>query len=131
MLFTNCSKEDVIYQLTVKENAHAQKDDAVLKLLSALGITSDHVYQWRLLLKEYGPKIVNIKGIQNTVANAISRLDFCLIKDEKDNWMRSMKCCCHYTVHARAEESTHDHQNQMNMVFTNRSKEDVIYPVTV
>ena len=38
----------------------------------ALGLTSDHVYRWRLLLEEFGPKIVHIKGIQNTVANAIS-----------------------------------------------------------
>ncbi len=40
----------------------------------ALGMTLDHVYQWRLLLEEYGPKIVYIKGIHNTVADAISRL---------------------------------------------------------
>ncbi len=41
----------------------------------ALGLTSDRVYQWRLLLEEYGPKIVCIKGIHNTVADAISRLE--------------------------------------------------------
>jgi hypothetical protein len=29
----------------------------------ALGMTSDRVYQWRLLLEEYRPKIVYIKGI--------------------------------------------------------------------
>ena len=28
----------------------------------ALGLTSERVYQWRLLLEEYGPKIVYIKG---------------------------------------------------------------------
>ncbi len=38
----------------------------------ALGLTSDRVYQWRLLLEDYGPKIVYIKGIHNTVADAIS-----------------------------------------------------------
>ncbi len=42
----------------------------------ALGLTSNHVYQWRLLLEEYIPNIVHIKGIHNTVANAISRLDY-------------------------------------------------------
>ncbi len=41
----------------------------------ALGLTSDRVYRWRLLLEEFGPEIVHIKGIQNTVADAISRLD--------------------------------------------------------
>jgi hypothetical protein len=42
----------------------------------ALGLTSDQVYQWRLLLEEYGPKIVFIKGIHNTVADAVSRLEY-------------------------------------------------------
>ncbi len=40
----------------------------------ALGLTSDRVYHWRLLLEEYGPTIKYIKGIHNTVVNAISRL---------------------------------------------------------
>ena len=38
----------------------------------AIGLTSEHIYQWRLLLQEYGPKIMHIKFIQNTVADAIS-----------------------------------------------------------
>ncbi len=42
----------------------------------ALGMTSDRVYQGRLLLEEYGPKIVYIKGIHNTVADAISWLKY-------------------------------------------------------
>jgi hypothetical protein len=42
----------------------------------ALGLTSDRVYQWRLLLEEYGPKIVYIKGIHNTVADAVLRLEY-------------------------------------------------------
>jgi hypothetical protein len=41
----------------------------------ALGLTLDRVYQWRLLLKEYKPKIVYIKGIHNTIADAISWLE--------------------------------------------------------
>ncbi len=36
-----------------------------------LGLTSDRVYCWRLLLEEYAPNIVFIKWIQNTVADAI------------------------------------------------------------
>ncbi len=42
----------------------------------ALGLTSDRLYRWRLLLEEYGPEIIRIKGIQNTVADAISHLDY-------------------------------------------------------
>ncbi len=34
----------------------------------ALGLTSDRVYCWQLLLEEYDPKIIYIKGIHNTVA---------------------------------------------------------------
>eukprot|EP00804_Cyclotella_cryptica_P016601 CCRYP_001933-RA/>CCRYP_001933-RA protein AED:0.25 eAED:0.31 QI:0/0/0/1/0/0/2/0/190 len=41
----------------------------------ALGLTSDRVYRWRLLLEEFGPEIVYIKGIHYTVADAISCLD--------------------------------------------------------
>ncbi len=42
----------------------------------ALGLTSDRVYQWRLLLEEYGPEIVYIKGIHNTVTDTVSRLEY-------------------------------------------------------
>ena len=58
----------------------------------ALGLTCDRVYRWRLLLEEYGPVIVYIKGIHNTVADAISRLDFGPIKGVKENWMTFTKC---------------------------------------
>jgi hypothetical protein len=40
----------------------------------SLGLTSDRVYCWQLLLEEYAPGIINIKGIHNTVADAISQL---------------------------------------------------------
>ena len=42
----------------------------------ALGLSSNRVYCWRLLLEEYGPEIVYIRGIHNAVTDAISRLDF-------------------------------------------------------
>ncbi len=38
----------------------------------ALVLTSDRVYCWQLLLKVFAPEIVYIKGIHNTVADAIS-----------------------------------------------------------
>ncbi len=42
----------------------------------ALGLTLDQVYQWRLLLEEYDPKIVYIKGIHNTVVDTVSQLEY-------------------------------------------------------
>jgi hypothetical protein len=39
----------------------------------ALGLTSDQVYQWRLLLEKYRPEIIYIKGIHNTMADAVLR----------------------------------------------------------
>ncbi len=33
----------------------------------ALGLTSDRVYHWQLLLEEFAPEIVYIKGIHNMV----------------------------------------------------------------
>ena len=74
---------------------------------------------------------MHIKGIHNTVADAISRLDFGPVQDEKANWMTITKCWCHYTIQAPTEESTYTHQHQINMVFTNHSKKDIIYPLTV
>jgi hypothetical protein len=38
----------------------------------SLGSTSDRVTCWRILLEEYGPKIIYIKGIHNSGADAIS-----------------------------------------------------------
>jgi hypothetical protein len=38
----------------------------------ALGLSSERVYHWQLLLEEFAPEIVYIKGIHITVADAIS-----------------------------------------------------------
>jgi hypothetical protein len=42
----------------------------------ALALTLDQVYQWRSLLEKYGPKIIFIKGIHNTVADAVLWLEY-------------------------------------------------------
>ncbi len=41
-----------------------------------LGLTFDRVTRWRILLEEYAPEIICIKGIHNAVADAISRRDY-------------------------------------------------------
>jgi hypothetical protein len=38
----------------------------------ALGLPSDRVYCWQLLLEEFAPEIVYINGIHNSVTDAIS-----------------------------------------------------------
>jgi hypothetical protein len=60
----------------------------------ALGLTSDRIYRWRLLLEEYGPEIIYIKGIHNTVAGAISQLYTTPqnLKEERQIWMIQTKC---------------------------------------
>jgi hypothetical protein len=57
------------------QNIKAFTDHANL-MRDALGLTSDQVYRWRSLLEEYGPKIVYIKGIHNTVADAVLQLEY-------------------------------------------------------
>ena len=66
-----------------------------------------------------------------TVADAISHLDFGPVNDNKANATRFLKCWCCYNMHATKAENTYNHQKQINMVFANHSKEDVIYPLTV
>jgi hypothetical protein len=41
-----------------------------------LGLTSDRVYHWRLLLEENTPEIIYIKGTHNTVVDAILQLEY-------------------------------------------------------
>ncbi len=101
----------------------------------ALGLTSDCVYWWRLILKEYCPEIVYIKGIHNTVADAISWLEYVSpdtpSKDAAmhQNWMMFSKCWCKYKL--THNNSTNKHNYSMNNVFPNRSEEEEIYPLTV
>jgi hypothetical protein len=59
----------------VGQNIKVFTDQANL-MRDALGLTSDRVFRWRSLLEEYGPEIVYIKGIHNTVADAVSRLEY-------------------------------------------------------
>ncbi len=100
----------------------------------------DHVYQWRLLLEEYGPKIVYIKGIHNTVADAISRLEYdpsvnrtaenyhltkvrSFKSHQRQNWMTVSN---HWY---NLEIDTHKPEN-LNFVFANHGEGEEIYPLT-
>jgi hypothetical protein len=96
----------------------------------ALGLTSDQVYPWWLLLEEYGPEIIHIKGIHNTVADAISWLDYCPVQNNRETWMTFTQCWCYYASHTSTQQPA-VHPASMNSVFINRSEEDVMYPLTV
>ena len=96
----------------------------------ALGLTSDRVYCWRLLLEEYGPTIMYIKEIHNTVADAISWLDFGPVRDDRSTWMTFAQCWCHFTSLQEQSVSTNNTKESMNLVFANRNEEESIYLLT-
>ncbi len=100
----------------------------------ALGLTSDRVSCWRLIIKEYGPKIIHIKGEINTVADDISRLDFTPKAKTKNldqkNWMMLTKCWCAFSTHTIQSISINITMD-LNHVFANHSDKKEIYPLTV
>jgi hypothetical protein len=95
----------------------------------ALGYTSDRVYRWRLLLEEFGPDIVRIKCVHNTVADAISRLNYVSSPDTNLNWMTFTKCWNFYSRETTAESP--DYKDSLNFVFANTQEEENIYPLTI
>ncbi len=105
----------------------------------AIGLTLDKVYQWRLLLEEYRPMIVYMKGIHNTIADAISWREYdpsvnrtaesyFMMKaksskcSQRQNWMAVLK---HWY---NLEKDTNKHED-LNLVFANHREEDEIYPL--
>ncbi len=108
-------------------------------------MTSDRVTRWQILLEDYAPEIIYIEGIHNTVADAISRLDY----DPKHNTTNEYN----HAMHVKSTKVVSNHKWMMfsklwscfnetqdpdelntikiNHVFTHRSKEDEIFPLTV
>ncbi len=110
----------------------------------ALGLTSDRVYHWRLLLEEYAPEIIYVKGIHNTVANAISRLEYdpklntineythamLGVEPEESSVQQWKSFAHHWRSYNETSTPTQAHCFHLNEVFANRSDEDKIYPLT-
>ncbi len=107
----------------------------------ALGLTSDHVYQWRLLLEEYRPKIVYIIGIHNTVADAASRLEYdpsvnqtaesfhtAKVRNkqicQRQCWMTVSKNWCKLGIDSDNLDSYTDQNDDWNLVFAHHKEED-------
>jgi hypothetical protein len=105
----------------------------------ALGMTSDRVYRWRLLLEKYGPKIVYIKGIHNIVVDAISRLEYdpsvnrtaenyhltkvrSFQSSQRQNWMTVSKHWCNLEIDTYKPED-------LNFTFANHGQEEEICPI--
>jgi hypothetical protein len=113
----------------------------------ALGLTLDRVYQWGLLLEEYGPEIVYIKGIQNTVADVVSRLDYdpsvnqtaeifhmTKVKNksrQRQCWMTVSKQWCELDLDSDNLDSYTDKHDDWNLMFAHHKEEDEIYPLTL
>ena len=121
----------------------------------ALGLSSNRVYRWRLLLEEYGPEIVYIKGIHNTVADAISRLDYDptvnphrqshyihRISDQTGieaghiMWQTVSKCLAHCdstcpVLQEHTQRDDDESTKQIRLAFANSGEEEEIFPLTV
>ncbi len=110
----------------------------------ALGLNSDRVYHWQLLLEEFTPEIVYINGMHNTVTDAISGLDY----NPKVNltskfnystfgipakgetivkWKTFSKLWRCYNKNNPGNEMQ---ECNLNQVFANCSKEEEIFPLT-
>jgi hypothetical protein len=110
----------------------------------ALGLTSDRVYHWRLLLEEHASNIIYIKGIHNTVADTILQLKYDPKLNKTNEYTHAMlgvepeelsaqqwKSFAHH-LQSYNETSTpmQAYCFHMNEVFVNPSDEDEIYPLT-
>jgi hypothetical protein len=111
-----------------------------------LGSTSNRVTRWRILLEEYAPKIIYIVGIHNTVADAISQLDY----DPKVNSTNEYNHAIHgmstkeatrqrwlmfsklWSCYSEAQDDPDETNTiQLNEVFANHSEDNEIYPLTI
>jgi hypothetical protein len=113
----------------------------------ALGLTSDQVYQWRLLLEEYRPKNVYIKGIHNTMADAVLRLEYdpsvnrtaesfhrMKVRNNSSQrrcWMTVLKNWCELDIDSDNLDSYTNKHDDWSLVFAHHKEEDKVYPLTL
>jgi hypothetical protein len=109
----------------------------------ALGLTSDRVYHWQLPLEEYAPEIIYIKGIHNTVVDAILQLYYDPKLNKTNKYTHAMldvepeelsaqqwKSFAHYwQSYNESSMPTQAYCFHMSDFFAN-CKEDEIYPLT-
>jgi hypothetical protein len=106
----------------------------------ALSLTLDQVYQWRLLLEEYRPKIVYIKGIHNAVADAVLWLEydpsvnqtaesFHMTKarnnsSQRQCWMTVSKKWCELDIDSDNLDSYTNKHDDWNLLFAHHKEEE-------
>jgi hypothetical protein len=93
-------------------------------------------------LEEYAPEIINIKGIYNTVADAVSQLDYdpqlnktnthamLGVEPEELSAQRWKLFAHHWCSYNESSTPMQAHCFHMDEVFANCSEEDEIYPLT-
>jgi hypothetical protein len=110
----------------------------------ALGLGSDRVYCWWLLLEEYAPEIIYIKGIHNTVADAILHLEYDPKLNKANEYTHAMfgvepeelstqlwkSYVHHWRSYNKSSTLMQAYCFHMNEVFENCSDKDEIYPLT-
>ena len=97
------------------------------------------MYRWQLLIKEYGPEIIYIKGIDNTVADAISRLDYNpdLNHHADDEEMsegakwNNILTLLNYYQPEDCDEQNNNYKQNYSLVLANNQSDDEIYPLTI
>jgi hypothetical protein len=98
------------------------------------------------LLEEYRPKTVYIKGIHNTVADAVLWLEydpsvnqtaesFHTMKVRNNSrqrqcWMTVLKNWCKLNIDSDNLDSYTDKHDDWNLVFAHRKEQDKVYPLT-
>jgi hypothetical protein len=117
-----------------------------------IGQSSDRTRRWMILLNEFGAELRYVKGVDNTVADAISRLDIVQRSthtqtmrwmDEKGDWKKSisrhekwshmMTLMSHYhNPDENSEAAEQPSKNVMAHLFANvETQDDSVYPVTI
>jgi len=78
--YTTTEREILAIMETLKESKYVLLGQRICvntdhKNLTYKTFNTNHVLRWRLILEEFSPKLIYIKGQNNVIADALSRLD--------------------------------------------------------
>ena len=97
---------------------------------AACGMSSDRVQRWRLLLEEYGPEILYIKGEHNTVADALSRLDM-IASSKKGSKAKPKQVNMTFANLLSRADLENKSESKFNSVFVVEQEDGEIRPPTI